>query len=85
MKTLKKWMKSNHNLLDDYLVFGDKVDLDMINWACEVLPPKTNTKTCVQMCEATDFKCGRPIYTTFRKIINKWVYTGAEPQTYKEV
>mgnify|MGYP003632803834 CR=1 FL=1 len=82
IKTYKEWIKSEH-MLDDYLVVGDIVDNELILWACEVLPPKTDTKTCVQMCEADDFKGGMPRYTTFRKISNKWVYTGSEPKINK--
>ncbi len=81
MKTLKGWHESEARCLEDYLQVGDEVDVDMVNYFRDILPPRSDLSNYLQVGEpysvamANDRKC-YSTWTTFKCEDGKWYYKG---------
>lgn len=76
MKTYKGWHESNAKTIDEYLIIGDEVDEEMIDYFRDILPPKTSNMFMLQVGEPCDHVNGKATYITFVKQNSKWIYRG---------
>ena len=83
IKTLKGWQKSGLRTFMDYVVPGDKVNDDTVNYFINISPPVTCYSTYVQVGEAYDHfrdESGneQPCYLTFKREnnVSNWFFLG---------
>lgn len=83
IKTLKGWQSSGLRTFMDYVVPGDKVGEDVVNYFINISPPIIWCSLYVQVGEAYDHikdESGKeqPCYLTFKREDNNsdWIFTG---------
>ncbi|WP_022669432.1 hypothetical protein [Desulfospira joergensenii] len=79
-RTFKNWKESRQNLLE-YLMPGDTVDHEMVDFFINVFPPATWTNDLVQMGEGFSInRSGKFVFMTLEKINDEWIFTGVKPK-----
>lgn len=80
MKTFQQWTETNKHL-DTFLVPGDEVDDEMVDYFRDTLPPCIMKPDLIQLGEPYDHfrdenRKQRGIYATLKKAEGKWIYVG---------
>lgn len=80
MKTFQQWTETNKHL-DTFLAPGDEVDLEMVDYFRDTLPPRAMKSDLIQLGEPYEHfrdenRKLRGIYATLKRIGDKWIYTG---------
>lgn len=80
MKTFQQWTETNKHL-DSFLIPGDEVDSEMVDYFRDTLPPRTMKSDLIQLGEPYEHfrdenRKLRGIYATLKRIGGKWIYAG---------
>lgn len=80
-KTLAGWRDSGLRTIEEYLVVGDQVDVDMVDYFRNILPPRTDRHTLMQAggeynTAQDESGSWHPTYLTFETTGDGWRYAG---------
>lgn len=72
MKKFSEWTGD----LEEYLIVGDIVDEELVEYFINTMPPAAHTSTLIQIGEPNDHVNGKAVYPTLKLTSKGWIYAG---------